>query len=501
LQYLRDDGQPTQRIVSSFLLIWAMSLSAPTVLNQGPTVPPQERSLDGGRLPVAVIGGGITGLTAAWHLQRAGIPVVVFEAGGTAGGVMGSVRDGDWLWETGPNTLFESSPEIRTFIEQLGLGARRLEASPVARTRYVVRGGRPVALPDSPLKFAVSPLLSWPAKLRLLREPFIGRAPVAIDESVATFVTRRLGREFLDYIVNPFVAGVFAGDPAALSVQHAFPKLAALEREHGSLLRGALARRNASAGPRGSMISFPDGLAEIPRALAHALGANLRLHHTVTAVRRAGTGWRINARAGDLAIEEKFSAVICALPPDVLSRLKFVDVPGTAPLAELSSIPQPPVASVFLGYRREDVLHPLDGFGLLTPEVENRRILGTLFSSTLFPGRAPDGHVAFTTFVGGTRQPELAVENDIALLATVRAELRLLLAVRGDPVIARIQRWPRAIAQYVTGFQTFKDVCAVAGRSSPGLFIGGTSCDGVSLSHCIAAGARLAAAAQTVVAI
>jgi oxygen-dependent protoporphyrinogen oxidase len=474
-----------------------MSLSAPIAPIQGPTAPPQKRSLDGTLLPVAVIGGGITGLTAAWHLQRAGIPVVVFEAGGTAGGVTGSVRDGDWLWETGPNTLFESSPEIRMFIEQLGLSARRLEASPVARKRYVVRGGEPVALPDSPLKFAVSPLLSWPAKLRLLREPFIRRAPPDLDESVATFVTRRLGREFLDYIVNPFVAGVFAGDPAALSVQHAFPKLAALERKHGSLLLGALARRNASAGPRGSMISFPEGLAEIPQAIARALGANLRLHHTVTAVRRAGAGWRINARAGDIAIAENFSGVICALPPDVLSRLKFVDIPGAAILAKLSSIPQPPVASVFLGYRREDVAHSLDGFGLLTPAVENRRILGTLFSSTLFPGRAPDGHVAFTTFLGGTRQPELAVENDTALLATVRAELALLLGVRGDPVIVRIQRWPRAIAQYVTGFQDYKDACADVTRSSPGLFIGGTACDGVSLSHCIAAGRRLANAVQT----
>ncbi|MEO9111720.1 MAG: protoporphyrinogen oxidase [Lacunisphaera sp.] len=450
-------------------------------------------------LPVAIIGGGITGLTAAWQLQRAGIPVVVFEASATAGGVMGSIREGAWLRETGPNTLFESTPEIRTFIDQLGLGARRLEASPAARLRYVVRGDVPVALPDSPLKFAASPLLSWSAKLRLLREPFIRRASPAIEESVATFVTRRLGREFLDYIVNPFVAGIFAGDPASLSVRHAFPKLAALEREHGSLIRGALARRNASAGPRGAMISFPDGLAEIPRTLANALVTALRLNHTVTSVRRNDTGWRIIARTGGLVIEESFSAVVCAVPPTVLARLEFVDVPGTAALANLSSIPQPPVASVFLGYRREDVTHPLDGFGLLTPAVEKRRILGTLFSSTLFPGRAPDGHVAFTTFVGGTRQPELALQDDAALLASVRTELGLLLGVRGDPVITRIQRWPHAIAQYVTGFQTFKDACATATRSAPGLFIGGTVCDGVSLSHCIAAGVRLAGAAQTVV--
>ncbi|MEJ1972346.1 MAG: protoporphyrinogen oxidase [Lacunisphaera sp.] len=445
---------------------------------------------------MAILGGGVTGLSAAWHLRRRGVPVVVFEAGSRPGGVMGSVRDGDWLLETGPNTLFENTPAITAFLDDLGLDARKLEAAPAAKKRYVVRAGRPVALPDSPLSFATSPLLSWPAKLRLLGEPFRGRAPADREESVAEFVTRRLGREFLDYIVNPFVAGVFAGDPAALSVRQAFPKLHALEQEHGSLARGSLTRRNTSGGPRGRMVSFPEGLAEVPHALARSLGADLRLNHAVTCVGRAGPDWRVGFVSGGLRGEESFSAVICALSPDVLAGLEFQDVSAAARLAALRTIPQPPVASVFLGCRRADVAHPLDGFGLLTPAVEQRRILGTLFSSTLFPGRAPAGHVALTTFVGGTRQPELARATDDELLASVQAELGALLGLRGPPVIARIQRWPRAIAQYVVGFQQFKDACAAVERDAPGLFIGGTVRDGVSLSHCIAAGARLAAAAQ-----
>jgi len=445
-------------------------------------------------LPVAVIGGGVTGLSAAWHLRRRGLRAIVFEARARPGGVMASMRDGDWLLETGPNTLFENTPEITAFINELGLGPRRLGASPAAKKRYVVRAGVPVALPDSPLSFAASPLLSWPAKLGLLKEPFIRRAPEGREESVAEFVTRRLGREFLDYIVNPFVAGVFAGDPAELSVRHAFPKLYALEHEHGSLLRGALARRNASAGPRGSMISFPDGLGEIPRALARSLGDDFRPNHAVTAVRRAGPAWRISFTTGGLRGEEDFSAVVCALPPDGLAGLAFEGVPATEGLAALRTIPQPPVASVFLGYRREDVAHPLDGFGLLTPAVEQRRILGTLFSSTLFPGRAPAGHVALTTFVGGTRQPELGRAGDRELLDTVQGELTALLGVRGQPVIARVQHWPRAIAQYTVGFQRHKDACAAAEAGAPGLFLGGPCRDGVSLSHCILAGQRLAAA-------
>jgi oxygen-dependent protoporphyrinogen oxidase len=464
-------------------------LSKPSVNSP---VPPVAASA----LPVAVIGGGITGLSAAWELCQRGVPVVVFEARSQPGGVMASVRDRDWLVETGPNTLFENSPAITAFLKSLGLDTRRLVASPEANTRYVVRNGRPAALPGTPLAFFTSPFLSVRTKLGVLAEPFRRRGPADRDESVAEFVDRRLGREFLDFVVNPFVAGVYAGDPAALSVRHAFPKLHALERDHGSLIRGALRRRTATAGPKGSMVSFPDGLAEIPRALAQKLGSSLRLNHAVTAVRRKGAAWQVVFDAGDGPVAEDFASVICALPPDALARLPILGVPEAAKLSLLGEVPQPAVASVFLGFRREDVTHPLDGFGLLAPAVEKRRILGTLFSSTLFPGRAPEGYVALTTFVGGTRQPELCAQDDAALVAMVQGELADLLGVHGAPVITRVQRWPRAIAQYVVGFQKFKNACYAAEAAAPGLFLGGPCCDGVSLSNCIGAGRRLADAAS-----
>ncbi|MBL9215007.1 MAG: protoporphyrinogen oxidase [Opitutaceae bacterium] len=447
------------------------------------------------RRAVAVLGGGITGLCAAWQLRQRGVPVVVFESGAHAGGVLASVREGPWLRETGPNTLFENSPEIAAFVAGLGLGPRRLEAAPAARRRFIVRSGRLVPLPDTPPRFFASRFLSWRAKLGLLGEPFRPPAPADREESVAEFVTRRLGPEFLDYIVNPFVAGVYAGDPAQLSVRHAFPKLAALEREHGSLIRGALRRRSSRTGPSGALISFPDGLAELPAALARGLGESLRLHHRVTRVRPAGAEWRVGFEIHGLALEENFSAVICALPPDALARVRFEGVPAADGLAGLREIPQPPVASVFLGFRREDVAHPLDGFGMLTPAVAGRQILGTLFSSTLFPGRAPEGHVALTTFVGGARQPDLARQDDATLNAIVLRELDALLGIRSCPVIARIQRWPRAIPQYTVGYQRFKDLCAAAEAGAPGLHIGGTARDGVSLSNCITSGRRLAEAA------
>ncbi len=460
-----------------------------------PGAPGESAAPDG--LPVAILGGGLSGLSAAWHLQRSGVAVVVCEAGSRAGGVIGARRENGWLHESGPNTLFEGTPAVTAFVNELGLRSRGLEASPAAKKRYIVRAGRLVALPGSPLGFISTRLLSWSAKFNVLGEIFRGRTAAAAEETVAEFVIRRLGREFLDYVVNPFVAGVHAGDPARLSVCHAFPKLHAIEQEHGSLIRGAIKRRNPSGAPRGGMISFPEGLEEIPRALARVLGPALRCDCEVTVVRRTNSGWEIETQMAGILRKQRCSSVICTLPADVLARLRFEGVHEAERLAELREIEQSAVASVFTGFRREEVAHPLDGFGLLVPEVEKRRILGTLFSSTLFPGRAPAGHVGLTTFVGGVRQPELARLDDHNLVALVRAELGALLGARGEPAFVSVKRWPRAIPQYNVGFQRFKDACAAVELAAPGLFIGGNCRDGISLANCIESGRRLASAVQS----
>jgi oxygen-dependent protoporphyrinogen oxidase len=441
---------------------------------------------------VAVIGGGVTGLTAGAELQRAGIEVTVFERAARPGGVVAAVREDGWLRELGPNSLLEGTTEIAEFIDGLGLGPRRLYASPEAKRRYIVRGGRPVPLPGSPLGFVTTRLFSLRAKLRLLGEPWRPRGRADVEETVADFVTRRLGPEFLDYAINPFVAGVYAGDPRRLSVPQAFPRLFAIEQEHGSLIRGALARRNTSGGPKGRIFSFPEGLGEIATAAAARLGDALRLSHNVKAVARTGGRWRLETAADGRGETAEFDAVVCALPADALAALPIDGAPAAAGLATLRAIAHPPVVSVFTGYRREQVTHSLDGFGLLMPEVERGRILGTLFSSTLFPGRAPEGHVALTTFIGGMRAPELAARDDEALQALVAEELGRLLGVRGDPVIFRVQRWPRAIPQYTPGYARFKEAMAAAEGAAPGLFIGGNCRDGISLANCIAAGRRLA---------
>ena len=448
------------------------------------------------RRRVAVIGGGLTGLTAAWELQRAGFDPVVFEAASRVGGAIGAHRDGEWLHELGPNSLLEGSGEVANFIDTLGLGERRLYAAASAQKRYIVRGGRPVALPDSPLSFATTPLFSFSAKLGLVGEPWRARGPADGSESVAGFVERRLGREFLDYAINPFVGGVYAGDPRLLSVREAFPKLHALEQEHGSLLRGAWAKRNASGGPKGRIFSFAAGLEELPQTIARDLGAAVRLEVIVRAIRRRGEAWEVeSAAAGGLGSNETFAAVVVALPGDAIAALPFENVPGAPKLAELREIAHPPVASVFTGYRRADVADALDGFGMLVPEVERRQILGALFSSTLFPGRAPLDHVALTSFVGGMRSPELGRRGDSDLVALVQSELTQLLGVRAPPVYTHVRRWPRAIPQYTLGHERFKAHFTQIESGAPGLYFGGNSRDGISLANCIASGRRLALAA------
>jgi len=447
---------------------------------------------------IVVLGAGITGLTAAWHLRRAGLVPIVVEQSQRVGGAIGAWRSDGWLHELGPNSLLEGSSDLAAFIEELGLGSRRIYAAEAAKQRYIVRGGRLVAMPTSPLSFLSTRLFSARAKLKLLGEPWRPRSAAGQDESVAEFVVRRLGREFLDYAINPFVGGVYAGDPTQLAVRHAFPKLYALEQEHGSLLRGALKRRNASGGPKGRIFSFQSGLDELPNAIARVLGPDaLRLGATVLGIRRADDGaWEVDCEKGELSWSETCASLVLALPADALAALPFEGVAAADRLSVLRGIAHPPVASVFTGYKREDMPHPLDGFGVLVPEVEHGKILGTLFSSTLFPDRAPNGHVAFTTFVGGTRQPELLDCDDRMLESVVQGELTRLIGVRAPPACVHIQRWPRAIPQYTLGYQRFKDAIAAVEAGASGLFIGGNCRDGISLAYCIDSGRRLAAAAE-----
>lgn len=444
---------------------------------------------------IAVVGGGLTGLTAAWRLQRAGHRVTVFEKAPRVGGAIVSVEREGWLIEGGPNSLQETA-EVSGLLRELGLENERTQVNPVARKRFIVRNGRPVMVPLSPAGLLTSPLFSWRARLRVLAELLTRPRVRTTDVNLAAFVASHFGREIVDYGLNPFVAGVYAGDPEKLSARYSFPNLWQLERTHGSLLRGfrmQAASRRARGDAAGvvPIISFRHGLQTLPRTLAAALpdGA-VQTDATVTSL-IPGRPWKLIWTRADQVQTAEFDAIALALPAGALAQLVFSTL-GERSLASLDHLPHPPVSSLFLGFKRDQVAHPLDGFGALVPAKENRSLLGVLFSSSLFAGRAPDGHAALTVFAGGMRQPEIGRLDTASLLARVLPDLRELLGITGEPVFTDHTFWPKAIPQYNLGHERFLEPLSRFDGRHAGLFIGGNARDGISLPDCLKSGTELA---------
>ncbi len=470
----------------------------------------------------AIIGGGISGLTLALLLQEKGHQVRVFEASDQPGGAIRTTRSPDgWMAEWGPNTIIESSGRIKRLVAMLDLEHRRQYPDPAANKRYVVRDGRMVAVPGSPAALLTTPLLSASAKLSILREPFRRRPKNEHDETLADFVRRRLGEEFLKWPIDALVGGIYAGDPERLSVRHAFPRLALLEEQHGSLILGQLKggiRRPPESDeiPRNKaeIFSFDEGLQVLPDAISRRLGDAVTFLSRVKEItritgRREGSGhihpdapdpaeapdrphrWRIHS-TDPLEPDRDFDNLVYAgtshgLPsvafPESLSRL----------LHPVSEIPHPPVVSLTLGFRRSDIAHPLDGFGMLIPGVEGFPILGTLFTSTLFPNRAPDaGHVTLTTYMGGSRQPEIASREEDEQAKMVMSSLRKLIGLRGEPLFRHRILWSRAIPQYETGFARFLELMERAEREHPGFYLAGNYRTGISVGDTINAAFDLA---------
>jgi len=442
---------------------------------------------------VAVIGAGITGLGAAWALKEDGHAVTVFEGASRVGGSISTHRESGYLVEEGPNTIQLASRENERWLEEVGLGSSMHDADPRADKRYLVRDGRAIAIPASPLSFLGTPLFSWRAKLRLLGDLFAPRAPADRDEPLSSFVLRRLGREMLDYAIDPFVGGVYAGNPARLSVRYGFPKLHRLEQNHRSLILGSIAlrreRKRAGTLYKTRLVSFADGLQALPEQLARGLSRSIRLNHLVSEIEYNGR-WTVRTDPEDTGT---YDAVVLALPASALSKLR---VNGEPEFAVFSEIESPAVTSLSFGFRREQVEHPLDGFGALVPSREPFRILGTLFCSSLFGGRAPEGHVLLTTFVGGARCPDLATRPTAALREIVLADLRRLLHLKGGPTFMHRRTWAQAIPQYEIGHGRFIRHATSCEARFPGLQVGGNARDGISLSYCIEGGRRLARETQ-----
>lgn len=440
---------------------------------------------------VLVLGGGIAGLTAANVLRSRGAEVTLLEASNRVGGNVRTIARDGFLAESGPNSFIVEEKELYDFLRSSGVLEAAIDVAPVAKKRFIVRGGKPLAVPSSPLKAVTTPLFSFAGKLRLLGDIFVRRGHPEREESVADFVRRRIGKEMYNYALNPLVAGVFAGAPEQLSVRYAFPKVWHLDQQYGSLILGtfpnAKAKKASGLYEKKRTLSFPQGMETMPKLLAKKLGRSLRLNATLTELVPEGKRWRARwFTCGSVCDffeqDDIFDAVVSAVPPQAWSKI-FAGVPALAePLgAAAASLVYPPVTTLTLGYKREDVAHPLDGFGALIPELEKRKILGSLWTSSFFPNRAPENCVTLTTYIGGARQPELAKLSREEKTALAREELASLFGVKGEPLFIEVCEHEAAIPQYNLGYGTFLQAIDAAEAAFPNLYFCGNYRGGIAV--------------------
>ncbi|MEK8023484.1 MAG: protoporphyrinogen oxidase [Candidatus Hydrogenedentota bacterium] len=437
--------------------------------------------------PIAVLGGGITGLAAAHYLHKMNLESVVLESSSRPGGVIDTSIEDGFLAEAGPNSLMAATPRVRELVRDAGLeNSEFIEAHDAAKKRYIVRNHKLLALPASPGALLTSPVLSLAAKMRVLAEPFMPRGNP--DETIADFVRRRIGEEPLAYLVDPFISGIYAGDPERLSMRHAFPGVHGMERDYGSIFMGMIRKVKEPKTRSRGIVSFRSGMKALPEHLAARLGPDFHPSCRVAAVESGAGGWKVHGQSGGGPFVLEASGVICCLPSHALGSCEF-RLPGRSnDVAMLAEIPYAPVRTVTLGFRRNDIEHPLDGFGYLIPSSEKLNHLGTLFTSSLFPGRAPDGCVTLASFIGGSRRPDMGRDRLDAVLPILMAELKELLGVKSEPVYLKSFQFDRAIPQMETGHGSFISACAAIEEANPRLLFAGTWRDGISLPNAIESG-------------
>jgi len=437
-----------------------------------------------------VVGGGIAGLAAGLALQRHVSEVLVVDSSDRPGGVMRTDHVEGYVVERGPNTFQAKAPMLAGLREH-GLDDGLLRAEPESKRRFIVCEGELVAAPMSPLAFLRTPLLTAGGKLRLLAEPFVRRRSGA-EESVAEFAGRRLGAQAMENLIGPFLTGVYAGDERQLGAEAVFGSLVELERRYGSIAIGGLLQallRRGERGLRGSY-SAAEGLGPFARHLAGRLNEPVVLGATVSELRREGSAWylSLSSAAGQTAM--RASRVVLAIPAGEGAKLlREVDLRA----AELlGGVEYAPIVSLPLGVERARVRREIEGFGFLVPRGAGLDLLGCLFMSRLFPGRAPANHELLQCLLGGVRWPAAVDEPDDRLLERVLRDLDRLLGVEVDPQLLGVARWPLAIPQLGRGHPRRMSELRARLCASPGLALAGSYVDGVSVADSFASGLRAA---------
>ena len=446
-------------------------------------------------LDVAIVGGGISGLAAAYELQRRGLTVRILEAAPRAGGVVTTERFDGWVIDGGPDSLLVQKPAAVALCRELGI-ADRLVSTLLPRTAYILRDDRlhPIAegsflgFPLTLGALARSSVFTAGGKLRMAYEMAVPRREGSEDESIGAFVRRRFGEEAVDYLAEPLLAGIHAGDVDRLSMRALFPRLLEAERQSGSVIRAFRALR-VKPSPQGAFVSLPGGTGELVDALLRTLGPDtVALSARVTDIRRAGT-YTIESQAGRVEAQ----AVILAAPAYAASSLLR---PFDIRLAALTeAIAYASTATAAFGYRSDQIADPLRGSGFVVPRVERSPLLAGTWVTSKWPGRAPQGHVLLRGFLGGGRDPRRLDASDADLVALAREELERLLGITGAPIFTRLFRWMRQSPQYEVGH--LQRIAAIDQRlaSIPGMFVTGSGFRAIGIPDCIADGRDTAARA------
>jgi oxygen-dependent protoporphyrinogen oxidase len=453
-------------------------------------------------MSVLIVGGGIAGLAAAYRLRQAdpALPITLVERESRLGGKIVTAEQDGFLVEGGPDSfLAQQKPWGLELARELGLSERLLGTNDARRAVYLLRRGRLRRMPDGLmlivptrfLPFALTPLISPLGKLRMGLDLFIPPRRDDADESLGDFIRRRLGREALDVLAEPMMAGIHVAEAERLSLQATFPRYIDIERKYGSLIRGMLAARKARAKTPPTeysmFVSMRGGLRELVAALEGALaGVEILVGRAVTSLGQVDGGYTLRLDDGE---RRQADAVVLAVPAYAAAELL---APLNPALADgLRVIRYVSTATVSLGFRREDVPHPLDGFGFVVPASEPCDLLACTWTSTKFDHRAPDDAVLLRAFVGGPGREDVIEQDDAALIDMVRAELRRIMGIEAPPVVARTFRWRKANPQYDVGH--LERVSALEALCPPGLFLTGSAYRGVGIPDCARQGAETAA--------
>lgn len=457
---------------------------------------------------VLIIGGGISGLSAAYALQEAlrqsdrrdSCQLTLLEQDGRWGGKILTEEVGGFLLEGGPDSFVSFKPWALALCSSMGLEGDLMGTNPRQKTTYVLCRGKLVPLPEglmlmgpgSLLPFLASPLLSPCGKIRAGFDLFVPPRRGEADESLASFVRRRVGGEMLERVVEPLMAGIYAGDAEHLSVRSTFPRLLDIEKEHGSLIRGMMAKGKPAASegsgeekPRWSMfVTLRGGLAQLSQSLVERLShVTMTSRRSVVSLHRKGNQeprYFVQIDNGEILEGE---AVVLATPAFVSGALLEGLNPGLASL--LKSIPYLSTATVSLAYRREGIAHPLGGYGFVIPKGEKRRIIACTWTSTKWPHRSPEDHVLLRCYLGGAGQEEVALLEEGKMLDVVREEVRSIMGITAEPALARVYRWEKSMPQYLVGHEEKLSTMETLLAGQPGLFLAGSAYRGIGIPDCI----------------